>query len=351
MKILVDIGHPAHVHYFRNAISHLKRAGNEVIITARDRTHIHDLLSHYELVFFNRGTGSNSFVGKLWYMLKADLRLFSISLKEKPDLYLSFSSPYAAQVAKMMGKPHVCLNDTEHTDRSHSIFTYPFSNVVVTPACYQNTLGRKHVKMNNVIEGLYLDDKYFHADKDIANSLRGPDSQGYVIIRFVSWEAHHDIGESGLTDEIKRELIRMLQKKYRVHVSTEGEMPNEFSELAIDIPIHKMHDALAGATMFVGESGTMASESAFLGTPAVYINSLPLMGYLKLEQEMGLLYHFKGSDHVIPHVKEMINDTELSSKAKSAAFQMRNGFIDGTDFLVKLVSSYSSDIQPTNDDG
>ena len=37
MKILIDIGHPAHVHLFKNLIGNLRKDGHEVIITARDK--------------------------------------------------------------------------------------------------------------------------------------------------------------------------------------------------------------------------------------------------------------------------------------------------------------------------
>ena len=38
MKVLVHISHPAHVHFFKNAIWNLKRDGHEVKITAKDKT-------------------------------------------------------------------------------------------------------------------------------------------------------------------------------------------------------------------------------------------------------------------------------------------------------------------------
>jgi hypothetical protein len=37
MKILIDIGHPAHVHFFKNAIRELEGRGHEVKVTARDK--------------------------------------------------------------------------------------------------------------------------------------------------------------------------------------------------------------------------------------------------------------------------------------------------------------------------
>ena len=37
MRILIDIGHPAHVHMFRNFAHIMESKGNEVIFTLRDK--------------------------------------------------------------------------------------------------------------------------------------------------------------------------------------------------------------------------------------------------------------------------------------------------------------------------
>ncbi len=37
MRILIEITHPAHVHFFRNAIDIWKSQGHEVAVTARDK--------------------------------------------------------------------------------------------------------------------------------------------------------------------------------------------------------------------------------------------------------------------------------------------------------------------------
>jgi predicted glycosyltransferase len=36
MKVLIDMGHPAHVHFFKNTIWELEKRGHEVKVTARD---------------------------------------------------------------------------------------------------------------------------------------------------------------------------------------------------------------------------------------------------------------------------------------------------------------------------
>lgn len=340
MKVLIDIGHPGHVHYFKNLIWSLEKDGHELFVVARDRGVINELLDGYNIKFINRGTGRNSKIGKFIYMIEADIKLFFISLKIKPDLFLSFSSPYAAQVSSLLRIPSIVLNDTEHTDSMHSKFTYPFSTVIMTPNCYLNDLGKKHIRFNSVVENLYLNEKYYKPDDSIKKHLNIKNNEKYIVLRFVSWNAHHDFGQSGIDLETKRRLVGILKQKFRVFISSEGELDKEFEEYKINISPDLMHDVLANASLFIGESATMASESVLLNTPAVYINSLPLMGYLKMEQDAGLLFHFNSSKGVPEFVKGLIMDENLMTSAKERSVELQKNFIDPTRFLVWFIENY-----------
>ena len=345
MRILIDIGHPGHIHYFRNAIEIWKTNGHEVLLTARDKGIIKALLQSYGLTFISRGRGRNSRMGKLLYMVRADIQLCSIVLRFKPDLLLSFSSPYAAQIAFLLSKPHIALNDTEHTDKIHSRFTYPFSSVILTPKSYQNQIGIKQIRFNNIVEGLYLHENYFTPNLKVLSLLDLGSYTEFVLLRFVSWNAHHDYGQSGINHKTKKALIKLLKPKYKVLISSEGELDDEFKQYQIKIPPEQMHDVLYFASLFVGESGTMASESSFLGTPVVYINSLPLMCYLRLEQEAGILKHFSSSIGVLNYVKKIIQDPKLKENTVIKAKKMKLGFIDATAFLSWFIENYPQSIK------
>ncbi len=350
MKILIDIGHPGHVHYFKNTIKHLKNNNHDVLIIARDREVIKALLHKLKFPFISRGKGKNSRIGKFLYMVQANFLMLKVALKFKPDLFLSFSSPYVAQVSSLLGKPNIALNDTEHTDRIHSKFTYPFSTAILTPSSYQNDLGIKQIRFNSVIENLYLHKQYFMPNIKIKEDLQLKENEEFAILRFVSWNAHHDYGQKGLDVETKRGLINILEtKKYRVLISSEGELAPEFKKYQIKISPEKMHDVLASASIFIGESATMASESAILGTQAVYINSLPLMCYLKLEQEAGLLKHFKSSVGVLDYVSKLIEDSNLKQSAKEKSEIMQKDFINPTSFLIWFLENYPESVKIMKD--
>lgn len=340
MNILIDIGHPAHVHYFRNVFKIMTTKGHRFLFTARNRDVIFELLQQYGIPFHNRGRGSEDRVGKLLYMLYADYYLLKKSRLFRPDLFLSFSSPYAAQVSRILNLPHIALNDTEHTDKMHKRFTYPFSEFIITPDSYQNELGYKHIRMNCFMEWFYLHKKYYTPNPSIFNLLRTQPSEKYVILRFVSWGAFHDVNQSGISLETARQIVELLKTKYQIFISSEKDVPDEFKQYKIQIPPERMHDALAYAMLYVGESGTMASESALLGTPAVYINSLPLMCYLKKEQEFGILKHFSSSSGILEYLKAIIQNPSLKEETMKKKNSMVKGFIDPTAFLAWFLENY-----------
>ena len=141
MRILIDIGHPAHVHYFKNFIKIMEGKGHEFLITARDKEITHDLLKFYKINYISRGKGKGNLFGKIIYAFKADHTIYKLSKKWKPDVFLSFGSPYAAHVSKILGKPHIALTDTEHAFLGLLAFV-PFTKVILTPDCFKKDLGK-----------------------------------------------------------------------------------------------------------------------------------------------------------------------------------------------------------------
>ena len=49
MRILVDIGHPAHVHLFRNLIKRVFREGGKAVATTRDKDVTVGLCDAYQI--------------------------------------------------------------------------------------------------------------------------------------------------------------------------------------------------------------------------------------------------------------------------------------------------------------
>jgi len=342
LKIFIDIGHPAHVHYYRNFIKLMEARGHDFLVIARDKEVAHNLLKSFKIKHISRGKGKNGLLGKLIYMFKADYLLLRLALKYKPDVFMSFSSPYAAQISWLLRKPHIAFTDTEHARLGNLAFV-PFSHVVCTPSSFNKDFGGKHIRFYGYMELCYLHSDYFTPQSSICDVLGVKKDEKYIIFRFVSWNASHDIGQSGLSLEMKKKAVKKLSKYARVFISSEGELPEDMKQYQIQIPPERMHDALAFATLFIGEGATMASECAMLGIPAIYINSLSA-GYLEEQEKYGLIYGFRNSEGVLEKAIKLLNTPNLKQEWQKRRHKMLAKKINVTAFMAWFVEYYPESV-------
>lgn len=340
MKILIDINHPAHVHYFKNFIKIMEKKGHKFLIISRNKEIEHYLLKKYNIPFIDRGKGGNVKIGKTLYFFKAIYLILKNTKKFKPDVVISFGTPYPAIAAWLLKIPHISFNDTEHA-KMHHLLTDPFSKNILTPSCYNKDLGKKQIRFNGYMELCYLHPNRFTPDPSVLDLLKVKQDEKYVIMRFVSWNASHDIGHSGLSLEMKRKAVKELSKYAKVFISSEGELPEDLKPYQIRIPPERMHDALYYSSLYFGESGTMTTECAMLGTPAIQISGLPkgTIGTLAEQEVYGLV-------KVYPQYNNMILKEALSilEKGKSGFLEKRKKMlsdkIDVTAFMVWFVENY-----------
>ena len=298
-KILFDIGHPAHVHYFRNVIRQLELNGKDINIIARDKDVTLKLLDDYEIDYVSRGTGGLNFIGRILYWFKAVFIIFNTARKIKPDIIVSFAGTYASHASKFCGVPHICFTDTEAA-RVAIFALLPFTKLLITPDCFKASYGKKHIRFKSLFELAYLSPEVFSPNENIYSILNIPKNDPYVILRFVSWTATHDVGERGISKSHKLELVGELSKYARVLISSEEQLSEEFMPYKINIPTNKMHDALAFSSLYFGESPTMTTESAILGTPAICISSWAYdCGNFDLLNSYNLIHRYEPGDETM----------------------------------------------------
>ena len=341
MKILVDIGHPAHVHFFKNAIWKLEADGHEVQITARDKEVALDLLDAYGFKYHNLGKNRKGLVNKAIGMLKINLKLYKITRKFNPDVLTGIHSPYVAHVSKLLRKPSLIFTDTEHAKLANKL-TFPFATVICTSSCFKGDLGPKHIRYNGYHELAYLHPNYFTPDPWVLDELGLKEGERFIILRFVAWGASHDVGHKGISMEMRRRFVSELEKYGRVFITSESELPMELEPYRIKVAPEKMHDLLYYAAMYVGEGGTMATEAAVLGTPSVYISSLvgTMGNFEELEREYGLVQSFREPDDALEATHNILSDESSKSVWQKRREILLSEKIDVTKFMTEFIEGY-----------
>jgi predicted glycosyltransferase len=343
MRIFIDIGHPAHVHYFKNFIKEMCNRGHSFFITARNKEMAQYLLEKEGIEYTNRGTGKNSAAGKIIYMFKADVFLLKHAISFKPDIFIGFASFYTAQVSSVLRKPSIILDDTEN-GKFQQLCYRPFANFILSPTTFTKTFGKNHFKFNSFLELAYLHPDYFTPDFSQLKELNVKKGEKFTICRFVSWQANHDYGHSGVSSKNKIKAVNEFLKFGKVFISSESELPEELKKYQIKLAPEKIHHALSYATLLYGESATMASECAVLGTPAIYIDNEG-RGYTdEQESKYQIVFNFTESEEdqikSISKGYEILKNEESNKVFQDRRQQILNEKINFTKFLIWFFENY-----------
>jgi len=341
MKVLVDIGHPAHVHFYKNIAWAVEKNGHDVLFTAREKDVTVDLLDSYGFkyeVISKMGTGKGNLM-KEW--AGRDLKLLKIAHKFNPDILTGILNPCVAHVAWLMRKRSLIFTDTEHAKFANCV-TLPFADMVFTPTSYNRDIGMKQARYNGYQELAYLHPAYFHPDPAFLSSLDMDENERIIVLRFVSWGASHDVGQHGVTNKL--EMVRELEKYGKVFITSEQELEPELERYKIHLRPEKLHDLLYYASLYLGDGGTTAVESAILGTPSIYVSSLAgTMGnFTELEEKYGLMYCFKDSGQALQKAVEILNNKQAKQEWGRKKDQLIRDKIDVTGFIVEHLGLMSS---------
>ncbi len=342
MKLIIDIGHPAHVHLFKNLAWKLIERGDKVLFTCRDREHVVHLLRTYGFVYENFGKHYKSLKGKIFGLAKNELQMLSTAIRFKPDMFISHGSTIAAHASFVVRKPHIALEDTFNMEQVR--LSMPFTDVVLTGDYEHPLLGRKEIRYPGYHELAYLHPNVFTPDETVLDGLGVDKSEKYAIVRFVAWAATHDVGHKGMSYDNKKRLVDSLSKHAKVLISSEGELPPDLKKYQIEIKPEDMHNVMAFAHLFVGESATMASECACLGVPAIYIDNVG-RGYTDHQQERyGLVFNYNESEHgqqqAILKAAELADRNHDDETYKVKRRLLLNDMIDVSQFMEWFVSNY-----------
>ena len=336
MKIVIDIGHPAHVHFFKYFIGEMRARGHQVLITAAQKEINLDLLKSLEISYVYLGQVGKGLLGKLISLFVLNFKMYKAVKDFKPDLFMGIASIRAAQVSWLMGKKSIIFDDTEESPQEQWLYR-PFSTEIYSPTCFKKNFGKNHKFYPGYHELAYLHPDRFEPRQEVVSSLGLKFDEKLFVIRFISWGAVHDIGHQGFSYEGKKELIKFLSQYGRVVITSEIPLLDEFEPYRLSICPTKIHDLLSYADLYVGEGATMASEAAVLGTPVIYMRTL-VHGYLQeLQDKYEILYSFKCEQRALKKIKQILMQGDQETDWQLKRQRILDEKIDVTSFMLNLV--------------
>jgi predicted glycosyltransferase len=344
---LFHLGHPAHFQLFKNNIKTLTHNGNRVSIVIKKKDILESLLQKEELEYINllpKGR-NNSKLGILWGMIKTDFNLLKYCIRNRPDLLIGTS--YAiSHVGKFLSIPSINVNEDDwNAVPFYAKFSYPWASVILSPStCNNGKWENKSIKYSGYHELAYLHPNNFTPDQKIAQRYVNF-NRPYVIIRFSSFNAHHDKGISGITNETAKKIIEIINTQLTVYITSERELPSYLAKYSLKINPSDIHHVMFYASLYLGDSQTMAAEAGVLGVPFVRFNHfVGRLGYLnELENKYKLGFGFKPEEEkeMLVTLRNLIEQQEeLKSQWISKRKSMLSEKINVTSFLNWFIDKY-----------
>ena len=338
MKILIDVNHPAHIHYFRNFIQIMQSKGHSVLVVSRNMMIMRKLLEYYKIDYRLRNKRPSNIFFKPFYALNSIIILYKYAKTNNPDVFLGFASFFTSFVSFILKKKSITFDDTEHNSMNHFLYKQ-FTNYLFTPNCFKKKILASQEIFDGYMELAYLHPNYFRPDQTIRGELGLDDGDKYIILRFISWDATHDRGNKGLDIAFKKELIRVLSKYAKVFISSEKQLIKELKPFELNISPEKLHDALAYADLVISEGATISSECACLGVPIIYSNSLKVGYCTEQEEKYGLLFNLIDEDEIISKAIELLNKSNVKKEWLFKKNIMLKNKIDLTKYMVSKIES------------
>ena len=338
VKLLFNLGHPAHVHLYKHLIWELTNRGHEIKITARDKEILLYLLDCYGFNYTVISNVGKNLLGIGEEMLIRDYRLFKIAKDFNPDIMMAVLDPPITHIGKLLRIPSITFTDTEHAKLAN-IMTLPFTNAISTPSCFRKDLGKKQIRYNGYHELAYLHPNYFAPNPAVLDEIGLSKNDTYIILRFVSWDASHDVGQHGIQD--RTALVRELERYGQVFITSEGGLDGGLAKYQIKVSPEKMHDLLYYASLYVGEGGTTASEAATLGTHAIHTSTTAkYCGIFDDLNEYGLMWISDDETGATDKAAELLQKNNIRREGARKRERLLKDKIDVTAFMVWFVENY-----------
>lgn len=358
MKILYHLGHPAHFHLFKNSIKSLKEKGFLVYILIKKKDVLRNLLkeSHFEFTNILPEGRKDNILSIAFGQIRQDFKLLLFCLKDKPDLLIG-TSVAISHVSKILNIPSINLNEDD-TDvvPLYAKLAYPWAKHIMAPrVCRMGKWIYKTIFYKSYHELAYLHPNHFSPNIDIAKkyiSLEKP----YFILRFAKLGAHHDDGINGISDKIALNLIKKLKSHGSIYITSERTFSKKLEPFSIKINPIDMHHVMAFASLYIGDSQTMAAEAGVLGVPFIRFNDfVGRISYLdELENIYQLGYGIKTNDvdklsKKVDELLKMPNRKEVFQKRRKKMLAEK---IDYAAFLTWFIEDYpkSAKIMKENPD-
>ena len=322
MKILFFFVHPSKFHLFRYTINQLIKNGHDVEITIITKDVLEQLVKGEGWKYTNifpegrRIEGLPILLSTSINFIKTIWRLLKFTAGKKYDLFVT--DDCLTIIGKLKSIPSLYFTDDDITVvPEYSLLMKPATHIIAPNCTELGSFSKKKLGFKGYKELAYLHPDYFTPDIEKIKTFN-PSLKPFAILRLVSLTASHDRDKKGISDTDLQKIISMLSTKYEIYISAERALSKDFEKYRLQIPPENIAHVLYFAELFIGDSQTMSSEAAVLGTPTIRINDF--VGKISVMEEketkFDLYYGFKPKDFnkIRDKIEILMQEPDLKKK-------------------------------------
>ena len=374
MKVAFYLAHPAHYHYYKYTAQQLRIDGHEVTYIIKAKDVLLDLLNGdnetYHIVAVKRPKNKWE---RITFVMQANWKIIKLLRHEKIDMIIG--SQFSAGIRLLTRSTIISTAEDDAAILGiYPKIVYPFSHAIVcSTKCDIGQWNKKAVKFESNMKIGYIHPNNFMSSKEICVKYNIDTQKSYFIMRFAQLNAHHDGGIKGLNTDIAQRLIDILSPHGQVYITSERELEPQFEPYRLAINPIDMHHVMAFASLYIGDSQTMAAEAGILGVPYVRFNGfVGRIGYLdeletKYQLGVGIRPEKKKAENDIPlqtpypvlHwgeeamydiVSQLVQDLpKVKAEWAEKRTRLLSEKIDYAKFLTWFIENYPDSQQQTRD--
>ena len=143
-------------------------------------------------------------------------------------------------------------------------------------------------------------------------------------------------------------MVQELSRYSTVYISSEDPLPADLERYKRNIKPEEMHSLLSEANLLVTDSGSMTTEAAIMGIPAVrcnrFIGHSNVGIFMELENQYGLIFSYRDSNQALKKAIELIQIPDIRISWEQKRKVLLQDKIDVTSFMVWFVEHYPRSI-------
>jgi uncharacterized protein len=275
MRYWVDIVTPKQVLFFRPVIEGLRKDGHEVLATSRRYREVEQLASMLGLELSYAGSrGGKDPLGQFQHSLERMEKLLPIVVAFSPDASVSVASADCARISFGLRVRHIAVNDSPHSVVAGKL-SLPLSHHVITPWIIPYSAWSGFgISRGQVTRYRALDPAAWLKRRPPSSGKKGSEKVTILVRLEESYAPYLAGSDESWSGKVLERLARDFRGQNLIALCRyEDQLASVRKKFgsAYAVPEQAVDGAgmIERSDVFVGMGGTMTTEAALLGVPAV----------------------------------------------------------------------------------